>query len=38
MEEQNQVNQMNQPKPKNHMVMAIVSTVLSVITCTFITD
>ena len=38
MEDQNQANQMNQPKPNNHMVMAIVSTALSVITCTFFTS
>lgn len=31
----NEVNQTLPPKPNNHMVMAIVSTVLSVITCTF---
>lgn len=31
----NELNQTLPPKPNNHMVMAIVSTVLSVITCTF---
>jgi len=36
MEDFNKPNQMNQPKPNNHMVMAIVSTALSVITCTLI--
>lgn len=30
-----EMNQTLPPKPNNHMVMAIVSTVLSVVTCTF---
>jgi hypothetical protein len=30
------MNENVQPKPNNHMVMAIISTVLSVITCTFV--
>ncbi len=31
-----ETNQVQQPKPNNHMAMAIVSTVLSVITCTLL--
>ncbi|RRO19703.1 CD225/dispanin family protein [Flavobacteriaceae bacterium 14752] len=30
-----ETNQTQQPKPKNHMVMAIISTVLPLVTCTF---
>ena len=35
MEDQSQPNQMNEPKPKNHLVMAIITTVLPLVTCTF---
>ncbi|MGX1025081.1 CD225/dispanin family protein [Flavobacterium sp. CS20] len=30
-----ETNQVQQPKPNNHMVMAIISTILPLITCTF---
>ncbi len=30
-----EINQVQEPKPSNHMVMAIISTILPLITCTF---
>ena len=35
METYNQADEMNQPKPNNHLVMAIITTVLPLVTCTF---
>lgn len=35
MEYQDQTNPMPPSKPKNHLVMAIITTVLPIITCTF---